>query len=164
MNENFAMDFLTNPKNLYLTKDSRMQYGDINKLLPKDISLFHIEEISFEDNAPRKEALENQGVHFYYGVVKDLSENTKLKLSVNDIGKYILEPSIKGNFRGSKVKSVTPIEKDNILNTIENMKVYSILEGVPGVNKDDEKFQGVDRLVDTMLGDNFGVMIVAKPL
>ena len=184
MNENFAMDFLTNPKNLYLTKDSRMQYGDINKLLPKDISLFHIEEISFEDNAPRQEALENvltsmrieginfiylilgdnQGVHFYYGVVKDLSENTKLKLSVNDIGKYILEPSIKGNFRGSKVKSVTPIEKDNILNTIENMKVYSILEGVPGVNKDDEKFQGVDRLVDTMLGDNFGVMIVAKPL
>ncbi|MGN1033677.1 MAG: helicase HerA domain-containing protein, partial [Intestinibacter sp.] len=37
-------------------------------------------------------------------------------------------------------------------------------EGVAGVNEDEEKYQGVDRLVDVMLGDEFGFMIVAKPM
>lgn len=184
MGNSFVMDFLSNPNNLYLSKDSRMKYWEVGKLLPKDLALYYIEEISFEDKSPRKEALENvlssmrieginfiyvilgddKGVHFYYGVAKDLSEDTKLTLSISDIGKYVLEPSIKGNFRGSKVNLVNPVEKEYIVSKIDNMKFYSILEGVPGINKDDEKFQGVDRLVDTMLGDNFGVMIIAKPL
>lgn len=182
--EKFAVDFLTNSKNLYLTEDFRRNLVKIEKLLPKDLSLYHIEEISFEDKAPRKEALENvlssmkidginfiylilgdkRGVHFYYGLARDLSENVEMDLSINDIGKHILEPSIKGNFRGSKIKAVTPENKDNIINNISNMKYYSMLEGVPGSTKDDEKFQGVDRLVDVMLGDVFGFMIIAKPL
>jgi hypothetical protein len=87
-----------------------------------------------------------------------------MELTINDIGKYILEPSIKGNFRGSKIESVNPESKDNIINKISTMNYYSMLEGVPGSTKDDERFQGVDRLVDVMLGDDFGFMIVAKPL
>lgn len=180
----FAVDFLTNPHNLYLTNDKRRNFSGIEKLLPKNLALYHIEEISFEDKAPRKEALENvlssmkitginfvylilgdeTGVHFYYGLARDYSETNKMELTINDIGKYILEPSIKGNFRGSKIESVNPESKDNIINKISTMNYYSMLEGVPGSTKDDERFQGVDRLVDVMLGDDFGFMIVAKPL
>lgn len=182
--EKFAVDFLTNTKNLYLTEDLRRDLVKLEKILPKDLSLYHIEEISFEDKAPRKEALENvlssmkisginfiylilgdkRGVHFYYGLARDHSENVEMDLSINDIGKHILEPSIKGNFRGSKIKIITPESKDDIINNISNMKYYSMLEGVPGSTKDDERFQGVDRLVDVMLGDTFGFMIIAKPL
>lgn len=180
----FSMDYLSNADNLYLSDDKRKIFTEIQDLLPRHLTLYHIEEVSFEDKAPRKEALENvlsamkisginfiylilgdeSGVHFYYGAAKDLSEHTRMDLSINDIGKYILEPGIKGNFRGSKIKSVSPEEKDIIINDISKMKYYSKLEGVPGSTKDDEKFQCVDRLVDVMLGDRFGFMIIAKPL
>ena len=57
-----------------------------------------------------------------------------------------------------------PEEKRQIIETIDGMKYYSMLEGVPGYTKEDEKFQGVDRLVDVMLGDTFGFMIIASSL
>lgn len=184
MQDKFPIDFLTNPKNLYLTDKEKMQFNAVQELLPRDLSLYHIEEISFEDKAPRKEALENvlssmkieginfvylilgdrSGVHFYYGIAKDLSRGNALSLSVHDIGEYVLRPSIRGNFRGSKIEQATPELKAEIMDKIANMRYYSVLEGVPGSTKDDEKFQGVDRLVDVMLGDTFGFMILAKPL
>jgi len=43
---------------------------------------------------------------------------------------------------------------------------FACVEGVPGITKDKEKkdFQGVDRLVDIMLGDEFGLLVIAKPV
>lgn len=38
-----------------------------------------------------------------------------------------------------------------------------ILTGVPGTDKDSEGFQGVDRLMDVMSGDDFGFMVIARP-
>ncbi|MDO5517065.1 MAG: ATP-binding protein [Clostridium sp.] len=182
--DKFAIDFLTNMNNLYLATENKAAFNTVSSLLPKDLCLYHVEEISFEDQAPRKEALENvlsamkidginfvylilgdeSGVHFYYGVAKDLSREAELDLSIQDIGEYVLESSIKGNFRGSKIATATPEEKSEILDKISQMKYYSMLEGVPGSTKDNERFQGVDRLVDVMLGDTFGYMIIAKPL
>lgn len=182
--DKFAIDFLMNKNNYYLSGNSSLGFLDFGDIEPKDIALYRVDEISFEDKAPRKEALENvlsalkidginfiylilgddSGVHFYYGVAKDQSAEKDLDLSIYDIGKYILEPSIKGNFRGSKTEEVKPDCKRDIMDTISNMRYYSMLEGVPGYTKDDEKFQGVDRLVDVMLGDVFGFMIVASPL
>ncbi|NME81603.1 ATP-binding protein [Clostridium sp. SM-530-WT-3G] len=182
--EKFAIDFLRNADDLYLSDNNKKAFAAVQNILPRELALYHIEEVSFEDKAPRKEALENvlsamkisginfiylilgdeSGVHFYYGVAKDLSSYENMELSINDIGKYILEPSIKGNFRGSKTKYVAPELKDRIIDKINNMKYYSVLEGVPGSTKDSEKFQCADRLVDVMLGDNFGFMIIAKPL
>lgn len=183
-NNRFTIDFLTNSENLYLSNNDQMVFSTVSNFLPKDFCLYHVEEISFEDQAPRKEALENvlsamkidginfiylilgdkSGVHFYYGVAKDFSRRADLDLSIQDIGEYILEPSIKGNFRGSKIAATTPQMKSDIIEQIGQMKYYSMLEGVPGSTKDSEKFQGVDRLVDVMLGDTFGYMIIAKPL
>lgn len=180
----FALDFLADPVNYYLGPENRIEFYKFKEFELKDLTLFNIEEITFEDKAPRKEALENvisslnvdgvnfiylilgdkSGVRFYFGAVKDLYEDKRLDLSIYDIGTCILEPSLKGNFRGSTIKEVLAEQKKEVVDCIHSMKHFRFLEGVPGINKDDENFQGVDRLVDVMLGDEFGLMIIAKPL
>jgi len=157
----------------------------IQKVLPiklKDISLFHISELTFEDESPRKEALENilsslkfdgvsyiylllgdkKRVSFYFGVVKDTNYKKELELDVDDIGSLILKPTIEGNFRGSSIVEVE--NKQEILAKISSMKRFARIDGVPSVNEESEDFQGVDRLVDIMAGDEFGLMVISDPL
>lgn len=186
----FEVDFLADKANYYLSGNPDLKIAGFEKIpwekRIRDVALYRIDEISFEDKAPRKEALENvlsamriegvnfiylilgneEGVHFYYGVARDFltAFDEDMDLSIHDIGQYILEPGIKGNFRGSRAKEVEPEEKQQIIETIDSMRYYSMLEGVPGYTKEDEKFQGVDRLVDVMLGDTFGFMIIASSL
>ncbi len=182
--EKFALDFLVEPSNQYFGNEKSIQFQKPQTLELMDISLYHIEEITFEEKSPRKEALENvisslnidgvnliylilgdkKGVHFYFGVARDLYKNEELDLEIRDIGELVLKPSLRGNFRGSVVSEVKPAEKKAILHKIQGMRNNAFLEGVPGINKEDEHFQGVDRLVDVMLGDEFGLMIIAKPM
>ncbi len=155
----------------------------VKNLLSRDFTLFHIEELTFEDSSPRKEALENvlsslridgvnflylllgneDGVSFYFGIVKDKNCNKELELDVDDIGRYILKSSIEGNFRGSKITE-TLKDKKSVLSRIKQMKRFARVDGVPSVNVDSEDFQGVDRLVDVMMGDEFALMVLANPL
>jgi len=184
-----------------------------------NIKLYRIDEVTFdgEDESPRQEALENvfaslriRGVNvvylilgeaahvsFYFGVAADLQESQN-GINLDEIAKKILAPSLHGNFRGSKVSEVGPKELKRIRELVANAKqknpvLFSCMEGVPGVTKDKEKreCQGVDRLVDVMLGgvidepdesedsaadesdeekewrkhkNDFGLMVVAKPV
>ena len=105
-----------------------------------------------------------QKVDFYYGISKDLSFKDDLNLDIKDIGDNILMPSIQGNFRGSKTKSLNNDERREILDVISNMHEVSVMEGVPGANKDDEKYQSIDRLINVMFGDTYCFMVIAKPL
>ena len=182
--ENFIFNFITDKSNYYLGDNNNIRIEDVQDLLPMDLMLYHIEEITFDEKAPRKEALENvlssmrieginfiylilgdeEGVHFYFGLAKDLYYDKQSILSIKDIGDYILEPNIKGNFRGSKITEVSPENKRKVQANMNSMKYFSCLEGVAGVNEDNEKFQGVDRLIDVMIGDEFGFMIIAKPM
>ena len=150
----------------------------------KDIVLYRIDEVTFEDEAPRKEALENvlsavripgvnflylivgdkAGVKFYYGLVRNLYEEMESKLSVKEIGDNILQASIRGNFRGCKINDVTPEDKTPLLKKICSMPYISRIEGVAGTIKDNEEFQSVDRLVDIMQGEEFCVLLIAKAL
>ncbi|KAB2954275.1 ATP-binding protein [Heliorestis acidaminivorans] len=184
--EKFMLDFIADPNMLYISNNQQLKNDKPEGLLDRDITLYHIEEITFEDKAPRKEALENVmsslqieginfvyiiqgnefGVHFYFGIAKDLHADADcvMELPVYDLGRNVLLPSLKGNFRGSKISEVQPKVKSTIMETIKNMTYCCYLEGVPGTNEDNEKFQGVDRLVDVMLGEQFSVVIIAKPL
>lgn len=145
-------------------------------------ALYKIDEITFEDEAPRKEALENvissmnipgvnfiyiikgdnKGISFYYGVARDFQEAPLM--AIYDIGTSILKPNLHGNFRGSKITELDANEKTKFLSEIDEMRKIKIIEGVPGINKDDENFQSVDRIVDVMMGNEFALMIIAKPL
>ncbi len=154
------------------------------KLLVSEFSLYYIEELTFEEESPRKKAFENvlsslrfdgitfvyllmgdrNGVSFYFGIAKDKDYDSSLELDVNNIGKSILKPSIEGNFRGSKISRLTQNKKSAIRTNIDGFNKFAKIEGLPSVNEDNEEFQGVDRLVDVMNGDEFGLMILADPL
>lgn len=150
-----------------------------------EIYLFQILEVTFEEKAPRKEAIENilgtlrgmagisfiylilgdaTGVKFYFGAVRDkLYPEDKMPFSVHDLEQDILTPSMKGNFRGSKILEVNRDERKIILDKIKNAASFGMLEGVPSVDDKNENFQGTDRLIDVMQGDEFGFAIIAKP-
>lgn len=148
-----------------------------------DIVLYRVNRITFEDKAPRKEALENvisamrieganlfylilsngSEVNFYFGVARDLYRlSDKLEMSISSIGEKVLCSSITGNFRGSIVEKVEPIETRRIISRITHMENCAVIEGVPGIDQNKENFQTVDRLVDVMCGDTFGVLVIAS--
>ena len=131
-----------------------------DKLNLRDLSLFHIEELTFEEESPRREAFENvisslridgiifvyllvgdkKGVSFYFGIAKDLTYNKELELDVDDIGKSILKSSIVGNFRGSKVEEIK--NKKDLLDKLTSMKRVAKIDGVPSVNKEQSNSGG----------------------
>lgn len=180
----FTIDFLTDHSNFHLSKQKNLSLQEAGSLHLTDFHLYKIDEITFENKSPRKEALENvlgamnmsgihviylilgskEGVSFYFGVARDFSATKPLPLVVGDVGTHILLPSLKGNFRGSTITPVGKNEKQAILSQIQTMENNSYLEGVPGINEEKDTFQGVDRLVDVMLGDEFSVVVIAKPL
>ena len=155
--------------------------GDIDI---SDVKFYHIKELTFEEDSPRREAFENvistlridgiifvylivggsSGVSFYAGVTRDMSYKSELELDIDDIGKRVLKPSIEGNFRGSKVLEVEKGQKAELVSKIDKMKRFAKVSGIPSVYKDKEDFQGIDRLIDIMSGDEFALVVLAKPM
>lgn len=178
------LDYLHNPQAQHLFSPDT-KWGEIgDELKREDFWLFRIEALTFEEKAPRREAMENilgtfrgmdgisfiylilgdkAGVKFYFGVAKEISYEGE-QSSANTLGKEVLGPAIQGNFRGCSIKEVSSEGKQEILDKLCNVNlVAGILEGVPGTEDDNESFQGADRLVDVMAGDEFGFMIIARP-
>ena len=146
-----------------------------------------------EEKSPRREAFENvigmiqneginfiylilgdkKGVSFYFGLVKESKYDGELPMPIDEMGNNLLKSAIRGNFRGSKIEEVSPEEMVEIFDRMqissENKNLtrkYANITGTPGINESEDKksFQGVDRLVDVMQGDDFGLCILAKPL
>ena len=146
-----------------------------------------------EEKSPRREAFENvigmiqnegvnfiylilgnkKGVSFYFGLVKESKYNGELSMPIDEMGNNLLKSAIRGNFRGTKIEEVSPEEMleifDKMHTNSENknlIRKYANVIGTPGINESEDKksFQGVDRLVDVMQGDDFGLCILAKPL
>ncbi|WP_405632166.1 helicase HerA domain-containing protein [Pseudoalteromonas sp. Ld20] len=153
-------------------------------LADHEFSLYHIKEVTFDEELPRKEAFENvlnslnidgiiflylligdgESVKFLFGIAKDKRYEGTLLLDVDDIGESILKPSLQGNFRGSVVEKLTKAERKRVKEEVGCFSKVSKLEGVPSVHEDNEQFQGVDRLVDIMSGDEFCLAVLADPL
>ncbi|MEZ9141688.1 MULTISPECIES: helicase HerA domain-containing protein [unclassified Shewanella] len=149
-----------------------------------EFSLYHIKEVTFDEESPRKEAFENvlsslsiegilftyllvgdsNGVSFYFGIAKDKQYKKPLQLDVDDIGDTILKPAIEGNFRGSSVEKLGKKQRLSVKAKLSQFQHIAKLEGVPSVNEENEEFQGVDRLIDIMSGDDFCLAIMADPL
>ena len=151
----------------------------------RECCLFQIEELTFEEKAPRREAMENvlstfrdlegmsfiylilgngQSVKFYFGIAKDFAHEKAANLSAPTIGGDLLKPSIQGNFRGCQIRELTNEDKREVLKYLKNVSYTGILTGVPGTEKDSEEFQGVDRLINVMAEDEFGFMVIARPM
>lgn len=177
-------------KHHYHSSDTALTYKPVSKELDHlDCVLYRISSVTYhkDTDAPQMQALENvlsslripginiiylmlgdkNGVEFYYGVARDYMSDRELKLSIKDIAREILAPSIKGNFRGSKLIELDREQKEQLLSKIQNSSLSSVIEGVPGVIEE-ENFQGADRLADTMINidsvqdSSFGFMVIAS--
>ncbi len=168
-----------------------IKYDDFNKfekilknnltIGESDFELFHIQEITYEDDAPRREALENvissmqiDGVNFlylivgskdkisfYFGVVKNRDCDSS-SLDIDDIANQILKANIEGNFRGSRVKRVRKKCRKEIRDRVKDFRYIAEIDGVPNINEEAKNFQGVDRLVDIMGGDEFALLVISE--
>ncbi len=186
MKESPMLSFLQEPQYHYLTKDPNVKVMPIKAedFEDRDIILYQVKKITFDDSdeAPRKEALENmlsavrmpginflylimgnpEGVKFYYGLSRARPDENGD--NIPDLGRNVLQASLKGNFRGCQVDELDVKEKRKVLSTMQDMKYTARIEGVAGAIKDGEEFQGVDRMVDVMRGRSFCVLIVAESM
>ena len=182
------LEFLSKFDNFYLN-NAEQAYTTPTTLDPSDMVLYKVKSITFKQtgksNAPRREALENvisalriaginfvylvlgdsDGVHFYYGIVKDYASHRETAIDIDEIGDSILGPSLRGNFRGSEIALVDVAQKREILQQISSTKYCSMVEGVPGVLENEDEFQGVDRMANVMTtSEEFGFIIIASLL
>jgi len=199
-NQNRQEVVLANKEQLLLCSDVLAQLNShsyldniikpVNSFEKKDLVLYRIEEITYEEDSPRLEALENaiscmsvpgvnlvylilgdkktSGVQFYFGFSYDAVALKEATDSMKELGRAFIKPALDGNFRGSTIKEVASDEIDKIHRVVSEFvsKNCKTLSGVPGWDKDKEQqdFRGIDRLVDVMHGDDFGLLIIAKPL
>lgn len=182
--DKFILDFIGSPDKYYLDDDKRINIGINPQIKLSDVVFYRIDRITYEDKAPRKEALENvlsamrvkgvnfiflirgnkTGVSFYYGICRDLIQKIPLSYDMDELGEMILKPSIESNFRGSKISKQSEKQEQDIIDCLANMRNIGCIDGVPGINENEENYQGVDRLVDVMLGDEFSFLVVSKAL
>lgn len=152
-----------------------------------DMCFYHVEQLSYDEEYPRREAFENvlnsldneafnfvyvlsgdnQGVELHIGVVKNHKRNKKTLSTVN-YGE-IIENAFEGNFNGSSLKKLNVDElKEKFIKQTKNYKSAGIISGIPSINEDDTgeqlDFQGIDRLVNGVLGQNWRIVVVCEPV
>lgn len=178
------IEFLSNKRNGVLSEDVVVRIDNLQQISEKDIlrdvALYQIQEISFQGKIPRREAVESilgtvgeekvnfiylilgesEKVSFYYGVSRDYSRKTDMNLS--DVGKFILDPAIKSNFRGSRTRKIEARDKKEIIDKISAKKYFSLLDGVSGYGGGNEQCHGLERLANIMMGSDFGYLVIAS--
>lgn len=147
-----------------------------------DYHFFQINSLSHVSDAPRREALENvyscirypgasvvyilkgdvNGVALYLGIARNYLYSKPL-ISISDISESILKPSFEGNFRGSHIQKLTDNGRE-LINKLQGYRHVGVLQGTVGDQAQGENafFQGIDRLVDVMTGNDFCLAITAS--
>lgn len=152
-----------------------------------DMCFYKVEKLSYDEEYPRREAFENildsldneafnfvyvlsgssTGVELHIGVVKNHRNNRKTLSTVN----YgdIIENAFEGNFNGSSLKRLNTDElQEKILKQAKIYKSAGIISGIPSINEGDTgeefDFQGIDRLINSMLGQTWRIVVVCEPV
>lgn len=162
-----------------------------------EICFYQIKKLSYDEEFPQKEAFENvlmsldnrsynfvyilsgdkNGVALYFGVVKNGNENPDAlghPLSASDYGDIVAN-SFQGNFNGSELKRLKGQELKKVL--FEDTAQYhnaGVITGIPSIMEleqgKENKFQGIDRLVNSMLPINnrqklnWRMVVVCEPV
>lgn len=157
------------------------------ELKSNQLRLFRIKKLSYDGEFPHREAFENvlatmdnpsfnfvyvltgteTGIELDVGVVQNTadvqSDDLRKKLVASDYGE-IIKSAIEGNFNGSVVESLSKDEIDTIMNGATTYTDAGLITGVPSMNEKEvgEKtdFQGIDRLINSMLGLEWRLVVV----
>lgn len=114
--ENSKGKFITQDNVMYLCNNLSCQ--KVKKIENRDFYLLKVTDISYDEQAPKKEALENvlsslkmngiyflflilgrkDKVDFFYGISRDLQYKGSSEFDIADIGDYILKPAIQSTY------------------------------------------------------------------
>lgn len=161
------------------------------ELRNNEMCFYKVSQLTFDEEYPHREAFENvlsamdnrsynfvyvltgtqQGIELCIGVVENQNENIPIlgkKLSAVNYGEIIANV-FAGNFSGSCLKKMKKQDLDELVG--EGIKKYEnagVILGIPAVNgrETGEKydFQGIDRLINSMLGLDWRLVIVCEPV
>lgn len=161
------------------------------ELKNNEMSFYKIEQLSFDEDYPHREAFENvllsldneafnfvyiltgnkNGIELCIGVVKNRNENQVIldkKLSASNYGE-IVASVFDGNFNGSKLKKLTGKElTDRVIASPKKYKNAGVIMGIPSLSEVNSEnkydFQGIDRLINSMLGLEWRIEIICEPV
>lgn len=146
---------------------------------------FRLGSLMYDEKIPYREAFENvlstleseqfnfvyllsgdeNGITIYLGLVDNAREKDS-PLSVVNYGRKF-EAAFSSYFQGSTLNKLVQHEiEDEILNPLFDISRASIITGIPSINESTASknldFQGIDRLINSMSGENFKLLIVAE--
>lgn len=152
-----------------------------------DMCFYRVKKLAYDADYPRREAFQNvldaldneafnfvyvlsgnsQGVTLHIGVVKNHRKNTKTLSTVNYGG--IIENAFEGNFSGSALERLdVDALQETMINQAKVYKSAGIISGIPSINRketgEELDFQGVDRLINSMSGQNWRIVVVCEPV
>lgn len=185
-----SVSFATQSNKVTNIAPATFPQGD--SLIRSDVIFYKINQLSYDEEFPQREALQNvletisspevnivyilsgsgKGVELYLGVVKNENygkNKSTPRMSVGDYG-TILEDAFTANFPGSELEKLdweTNLQ-EVISNSVKNFPCAGIVTGVPSVNekegKEEYDFQGMDRLINSMMGRCWRLVVVAEPV
>ena len=170
----------------------KLSYLPNGLLAENEMCFYKIKQVAFDEEYPHREAFENvllaldnnafnfvyilsgdeNGIELCLGVVKNANENKAVlgkKLTAVNYGD-IIASVFEGNFGGSVLEKLRGDRlKDKIITSIGTYKNAGVITGIPSINKqeiDNSKygFQGIDRLINSMMGLKWRLVIVCEPV
>lgn len=170
----------------------KLSYPPNGLLVENEMCFYKIKQLAFDEEYPHREAFENvllsldnnafnfvyilsgdeNGIELYIGVVKNANENKDVlgqKLTAVNYGDIIANV-FEGNFGGSVLEKMKGnLLKEKIITSVKKYKNAGVITGIPSINKqetDNSKygFQGIDRLINSMIGLKWRLVIVCEPV
>lgn len=157
------------------------------KLRNNALCFYRVNQLAFDEDYPHREAFENvlssindesfnfvyvltgtrQGIELCIGVVENQNEHMSVLSAVN-YGEIIANV-FTGNFGGSKLEKLKAQELEQLVGSgIDKYENAGVVLGIPAVNEKEagEKydFQGIDRLINSMLGLEWRLVVVCEPV
>ena len=162
-----------------------------DELKINEICFFKVIRLTFDEDYPHREAFENvlqaldnaafnfvyilngdeNGINLYIGVVKNQKKNKPVLgklMNAANYGRNIVG-SFEGNFGGSVLEKITGKDlTDAVFDSVKSFKNAGVILGIPSANKKDSDnkygFQGIDRLINSMLGLKWRLVVVCEPV
>jgi len=159
-----------------------------SELSNTDVSFYKVNMLSFDEEYPRREAFRNalleiddpaynfvyilegnrNGIELYLGVVKNRNLKSK-NIETLNYGAN-LKSAFEGNFYGSSLTKVRGEDLKKLIgNCCEKYPSAGIFVGVPSADEKSEQngsenFQGIDRLINSMLGRDWRIAVICEPV
>lgn len=175
--------------NEIVTSVTDLDFPRNGELRNNEMCFYKIKQLAYDEDYPRREAFENvllsmnnqafnfvyvltgteEGIDLCVGVVQNQNENVPVlgkKLSAVNYGEIVAKV-FEGNFNGSILEKLNGADLDKLVGSgLQNYKNAGTIIGIPSINENEngEKydFQGIDRLVNSMLGLEWRLIIVCE--